>query len=62
VTKRYIFPKKYKDGVLEKLKIKCEPRNARMLFICLFKNKTRWLPNVEKASIKILRNFIGIKD
>jgi len=33
-----------------------------MLFICFFENKTRWLPNVEKASIKILRNFIGIED
>jgi len=42
-------------------KIKYEPKIARMLFICFFENKTRWLPNVAQASIKILRNFISIK-
>jgi len=42
-------------------KIKYEPKNARMLFICFFENKTRWLPNVAQASIKILRKVISIK-
>jgi len=36
-------------------------KNPRMLSNYFLENKTRWLPAVAQASIKILRNFIGIK-
>jgi len=40
VTKRYVVPKRYKDGVLEKKnKIKCEPKMHACYLIVSLKTK-----------------------